>query len=59
VATQGVFNDQVNMTQRDDGSGGWINSASSNGCSITWNVFPPADILFGEPILIAGDFFLF
>jgi len=59
VATQGVFNVQVNMVQRGDGSGGWNNSASSDGCSIAWNVLKTTDILFGEPILIAGDFFLF
>jgi hypothetical protein len=57
VATQGVFNVQVNMMQL--GNGGWTNNASSNGCSIKWEVLNTTDILFGEPILIAGDFFLF
>jgi len=57
VATQGAFNVQVQMTQLGDG--GLNYSAVSNGCSITWNVSRTTDVLFGEPILIAGGFFLF
>jgi hypothetical protein len=56
VATQGLFNVQVQMTRLSNG--GWANYASSNGCSIIWNVSSTTDILFGEPILIAGGFFL-
>ncbi|KAG6830771.1 hypothetical protein H0H87_007170 [Tephrocybe sp. NHM501043] len=37
----------VSMISRNDGSGGWNNSATSNGCSIAWIVEKTAVNLFG------------
>ncbi|KAG6917776.1 hypothetical protein DXG01_001181 [Tephrocybe rancida] len=38
---------QVNMVSKNDGSGGWNNSASSNGCAIAWEVERTSVNLFG------------